>query len=119
MRDQAGRDSEEPWYSARCVFCHRIATDQKTYEERVILLRAEREEEATRLAEEEAEEYAAAHEACSYTGLIDLFHLFETEIGHGAEIFSLMRSSALEAKEYLDRYYDTGCEHSRRTPSKP
>jgi hypothetical protein len=115
-----GEDStrREPWYAARCIFCDERSGTLKTYEERVILLWAESEEQAIRLAEEEAQEYAAGSPGCSYTGFLDLFHLFDEEIGHRAEVFSLMRSSDLNQNDYLNRYYDTGSEHSRRDSPK-
>jgi hypothetical protein len=108
-------DNQEPWYSARCVFRHERPGDQTTYEERLILLRAECWEEAIRLAEEEATSYAACSERCTYTGFVDLFHLFEREIGHLTEIFSGMRSSDLSEGEYLNRYFDSGSELTQRT----
>ena len=115
MENAGAADNRETWYSARCIFCTEGLGPRKTYEERVILLRAECEDEAIRLAEEEAEEYAAESAGCSYTGFVDLFHLFESEIGHRVEVFSLMRSSVLSERDYLNRYYETGSEHSRRT----
>jgi hypothetical protein len=118
MENSGVTDNREPWYSARCIFCTEGLGLRRTYEERVILLRAESEDEAMRVAEEEAEEYAAGSEGWFYTGFVDLFHLFEPEIGHRIEVFSLMRSSDLSVREYLDRYYDAGSEHSRRTRSE-
>jgi hypothetical protein len=39
-----------------------------------------------------------------------VFHLFDETIGHGTEIYSLMRESQLSDKDYLDRFYDDGKE---------
>ena len=36
--------------------------------------------------------------------------LADETIGHGAELFSLLRESDLEPKEYLDAFFDTGDE---------
>ena len=111
-------DSQEPWFAARCIFCHLLAGTETTFEERIVLLRAASEEDAFRLAEEDAGEYAAGLEGCVYTGFVDLFHLFETEVGHRTEVFSLMRSSDLSEQEYLNRYYNTGLEHWRTEPEQ-
>jgi hypothetical protein len=89
----------EPWYSARCIFRFEKLGQRRIFEERVILLCAECEEEAIRIAEEEAEEYAAVSEGCFYTGLVDLFHIFEPKVGHRTEVFSLMRLSDLSERE--------------------
>lgn len=32
-------------------------------------------------------------------------------IPQGTEVFSLLRDSDLEPSEYLDTFFDTGCEH--------
>jgi hypothetical protein len=108
-------DDQEFWYSARCVFRHRTSESQPTYEERIVLLHATSEDDAMRDAEADAVEYAAGFEGCTYTGYVDLFHLFETHVGHRGEVFSLMRSSNLDTQEYLDRFFDTGTEHRRNT----
>jgi len=86
-----------------------------TYEERIVLLRATSEDDAMRVAEADAAEYAAGLEGCTYTGFVDLYRLIETHVGHRAEVFSLMRSTDLDVQEYLDRFFDTGAEHRRNT----
>ncbi len=108
-------DDQEVWYSARCVFRLRTSESQTTYEERIVLLRAMSEDDAMRVAEADAVEYAAGVEGCTYSGYVDLFRLFETHVGHRAEVFSLMRSSDLDTQGYLDRFFDTGTEHRRKT----
>ncbi len=110
-------DTDEPWYSARCLFCQERSGQPNTYEERVILIRAEGWDQAFQIAEDEAKEYAATGEGWSYTGFVELFHLFESTIGDRSEIFSLIRSSNLSESEFIDRYYDDGSEHSQRADS--
>ena len=114
MTFDEGEEQRERWYSARCVFCQERPGQSNLYEERVILINAGSEEQAIRIAEEEAEAYVADNnEGWFYTGFLDLFHLFDASVGHKIEVFSLMRTSDLKVRDYLDRYFDTGSEHGR------
>ncbi|PWJ51206.1 hypothetical protein SAMN06264364_12183 [Quadrisphaera granulorum] len=82
------------------------------YEERFTVWRAESMESAMALAEAEALEYARESDAgeVTFLGLLQGYRM-EGEPGHGAEVFSLVRSSDLGTREYLDRFFDTGDEH--------
>lgn len=104
----------EPWYAARCVFCHaigqRLPRRRHLYEERVIILRARSADEAIREAEREAREYARSTGA-RYLQFVETFHLLEKRVGSGSEVFSLMRSSNRAPDPFLSRYYDDGSEH--------
>jgi hypothetical protein len=108
--------SPEPWYGARCIFQHQNLQAKVpggfVYEERLILVFAASEEEAIEKAEAEAAEYAGSDS--TYLGYVDVFHVYETQIGEGTEVFSLMRSSNLMPEEYLNRFFDSGAEHQRR-----
>ena len=100
------------WYSVRCVFavgCRSEAVGE-TYEERITLWRASSAEEAIARAEAEALEYATVIEGFTYLGLAQSYQLAD-DVGDGAEVFSLMRDSELEPKEYLDVFFDVGTEH--------
>jgi hypothetical protein len=83
-----------------------------TYEERVTLWRASDFDEAIALAEEEANEYAGTL-GMVYLGLAQAFHPAESDMRSGAEIFSLVRQSGLEAEAYLTAFFDTGAEFQR------
>jgi hypothetical protein len=96
------------WFAVRHVI-----RSGRNFEERITLWRAASFDEAIALAEAEAVEYAAdigGHEAL---GLWQAYELPEPP-GHGVEVFSLIRASNLEPKEYLDRYFDTGDEFQQR-----
>lgn len=97
----------EPWYAAQCIFRHTDAGrgPKQTYEERIILLRANSADEAIARAEKEAKGYCADLNDCEYLGYVSVFHLFDDAPGDGTEIFSSMQRSDLTAKEYLDRHY--------------
>lgn len=102
------------WYAVRCVFrsawseeSEGLPPDVHLYEERVTLWRASSLEEAIALAEAEAVEFADRED--EYLGLAQAVPLYD-EPGHGAEVFSLMRSSRLDPDAYLDAFFDTGDE---------
>ncbi|MEU7903393.1 hypothetical protein [Actinoplanes sp. NPDC049118] len=105
-------DTRETWFSARCLF--RLAKGVRaTYEERITLWRASSPGEAVALAETEAGEYAA-DVAGEYLGLVQVYSMSD-QPGHGAELFSLLRESALEPRAYLDAFFDTGDERQATT----
>jgi hypothetical protein len=79
------------WFAVRCVVDH---ADLGVYEEGLTLWQAPTAEAAIGLAEDEVLEYARGLDSASYAGLAQAYELFD-EPGHGAEIFSLMRGSAL------------------------
>lgn len=107
------------WYAVRCLFestwpAIEQAEPSHRYEERITLWRAASIDEAIALAETEAEDYAKTVVGAPgpYLGLAQGCEL-EDEPGHGAEVFSLMRSSDLDSTVYLDTFFDTGREHQR------
>jgi len=104
------------WVSVRCVFRSLHGEDQ-VYEERVTLWQAPDAETAITLAEQEALEYAATVNGppgwpTEYLGLAQAYLLVDSP-SHGAEVFSLMRSSTLDSQTYLDVYFDSGTERQR------
>ncbi|HXA30547.1 MAG TPA: hypothetical protein VN193_17585 [Candidatus Angelobacter sp.] len=111
MTTEVNQAAPDPrWYAVRCIFHH---AELGTYEERITLWRADDGEEAVAKAESEASEYAAALEDVHDLGLQQAFHLFD-EPGEGGEVFSLMRASALEPREYVTRFFDTGLEREQQ-----
>jgi hypothetical protein len=110
--------SNDPWYSAKCIFFHkglRDESDVPVYEERIVLLKADSFDQAIEQAEEDAVQYASDVEDCEYCGFVDVYHLYDEAVGHGTEIYSLMRSSSLSIEDYLSTFYDTGAERSGPT----
>lgn len=105
------------WYAVRCVFrsawletADHLPPDEHLYEERITLWQATSTEEAIALAEAEAIEYA--DEDDEYLELAQAYKLVD-ELGQGAEVFSLMRSSSLDPDDYLDAHFDTGTERAQ------
>ena len=102
------------WFSVRCVF--RIfdearSVDGGAYEERITLWQANSSDEAIALAEAEAAEYVEGANI-EFAGLAQSFQLFDPPAS-GSEVFSLIRDSDLQPKDYLDRFFDTGAERQR------
>jgi hypothetical protein len=98
------------WFGVRCLFAHGRdeASGTATYEERITIWPADDFEDAIRLAETEAGEYAQAVEA-TYLGLAQVY-LMADDLGPGAEVFSLIRESPLPPRAYIDAFFDTGTE---------
>lgn len=100
-------------YSVRCIFRWAPRADQTKrhlYEERITVWAADTLDEAIELAEAEAAEYASEGE--EFLRLSQGFWMFEDLVlpRQGIEVFSLLRESDLEPREYLDAFFDTGLE---------
>lgn len=103
----------EPWYGVRLVY--RLTGGSKpAYEERVILVRADTDDDAIAQAELYSKDYEC--ETTEYTGYAMAFNIFDEHgpsLGPGVEVFSLIRRSELDVDAYLDRFHDTGNECCR------
>jgi hypothetical protein len=104
---------EESWYAVRCIFELRALPEGSThdYEERVTLWTASSLDHAIVQGEAEAHDYAARilDSGDVYLGLAQAYRLTDAP-GHGAEVFSLIRTSRLPPDSYLDTFFDTGDE---------
>ncbi len=105
MVDQHG---QRDWFCVRTVLKF-SGSQLSTYEERLTLWAVHDFETAVETAEHEAREYADSIPGCTYAGLAQAYRLSESP-GHGTEVFSLMRDSALEPNAYLSTFFDTGTE---------
>jgi hypothetical protein len=96
-------------YSVRCHF----QIDVRHYEERITVWQAASFDEAIDQAEAEAENYAERVDG-RYLGSCDCFHLADAgmQASQGAEIYSLIRASDLDADTYLRTFFFTGTERS-------
>ena len=95
------------WYSAQCIFVHgdKVHGPKQMYEERIVVLRAESMKAAIERAEKEAEKYCRDVKGCEFIGYVNVFELYDDEIGDCSEVFSSMRESHLVPKGYLDLHY--------------
>ncbi|WP_431676466.1 hypothetical protein [Kitasatospora sp. KL5] len=98
------------WYGVRCVF-EWTTPGGRAFEERITLWQASSADEAIALAEAEAETYAADN-GFDRLDFAQSYRLGGAP-GPGAEVFSLLRDSALEPSEYLDAFFDTGTERQQ------
>ncbi|HUN37444.1 MAG TPA: hypothetical protein VMU95_36065 [Trebonia sp.] len=104
-------DTASRWYGVRCLF-RWPGWEGQPYEERITVWRASSLDHAIELAEREAREYAAG-DGIEYLDFSQAYALdADGDIGAGAEVFSLLRDSDLSPGPYLDRFFDTGREHS-------
>jgi hypothetical protein len=110
--------SEASWFGAKTLYrwpdsYSEAGSEGYVYEERVIVLRARDADDAIVRAEEEAVRYAkAAADGTEYLGAVDVYEMFDG-VEDGAEVFSLLRSTPLAPKAFLDRYHDPDGTHSR------
>ena len=115
-RRKRTKATESPWWGAKVLFQHTDLAERRgetVFEERVVLIRARTAEQAIERAEKVARAYVKDLDGgCKYLGFLDVFHPWQTRIGSGSEIYSLMRTSRLSPKKYLDRFYDTGKERT-------
>jgi len=102
-------EQDDRWYAVRSLF--RIAGEpDSAYEERITLWRAGSFDEALEKAEAEATEYADFIGASYLPDFGQAYHLADAPPRDGAEVFSLIRDSALPAKPYVERFFATGQE---------
>src|SRR5207248_2714888 len=79
------------------------------YEERITVWRAGTLDEAIALAEADARDYAETLPPNEYLGLAQAYEMADS-LEQGADVFSLIRESHLQACDYLDAFFDTGSE---------
>lgn len=101
------------WFAVRSLLRHQFAASSDTYEERITLWCADTPDSALALAEDEAREHASilstADSPTEYVDFGQCYHLADP-LGHGAEVFSLMRDSDLEPEDYRAWFFETGGE---------
>ena len=103
------------WYAAKTVCKHQSVEDgipKTLFEERVVLLQAADFNDAVAKGELEAQEYCRSIENVTYIRYINVYRLCADVVGHGTEIFSLMRESELSDSDYLDHFHDDGKERT-------
>lgn len=96
------------------VTSNTVKSKAKLYEERIVILKATSFDDAIIEAEAEATNYAGKGTGLKYLGFDSVFRLFDDKITNRTEVFSLMRESSLTDKKYIDKYFDTGKERTKR-----
>ena len=103
----------EPWYGVRLVYRHLGSVP--SYEERVLIVRANDSDSAIARAEQLSRQNYES-ETTVYTDYAMAFNIFDEDrdcLPEGVEVFSLIRKSNLDADAYLDRFHDTGSEFTQ------
>ena len=93
------------WFAVR-----HVVRNGRSYEERITLWQSENFDAAIESAQTEAKAYCELDKSWQ---LLDLWQAFELEadaIADGAEVFSLIRESALDPEQYINRFFATGTE---------
>jgi hypothetical protein len=109
MSQDALISPSQPWCAVKCLFSHPSgahAEDHFFYEERITLWQVSSFDEAFALAEAEAAAYARSN-TCTFIRATDSFHLSDREVGHGSEVWSVMRRSGMEPESYAQNAGDT------------
>jgi hypothetical protein len=105
-------DQDDRWYAVRSLF-RLTGEGESAYEERITLWKAATLDEALETAAAEAAEYAEFAGTTYVAEFGQAYHLADAPPRHGAEVFSLVRDSALPAKPYVDRFFATGQERQQ------
>jgi hypothetical protein len=105
-------DQDDRWYAVRSLF-RLDGEGQSAYEERITLWQAGTLDEALERAAAEAAEYAEFAGTTYVAGFGQAYHLADAPPRHGAEVFSLVRDSALPPRPYVDRFFATGQERQQ------
>ena len=93
--------------AAKTIYKHHrleAGTPKVVFEERVVLLQASSFDDAIAQAKMEAREYCGPTGETVYLGFVNVYHLFDTSVGHRTEVYSLMRESTLSEKR-VSRYF--------------
>ncbi len=99
---------DKKWFSAKQIFLHEpnIKKIKPWYEERIILIKADNDDEAISKAIEDGNEYCKSDiETCSFLGLVDDFELYESEIEDRVEVYSKKVISSLDCNNFLSHFY--------------
>jgi hypothetical protein len=109
---------DEPWYAVKCLFLHKDLkrrNGKNNYEERILLVKANDFDEAISKAENEAVEYCKdLGDEVEYLKFCNAYHIAESEIEDGTEIYSLITKSELNKTDYINTHHDTGGELTKK-----
>lgn len=94
------------WYTAKGIFRHEPSAENAKpwYEERIVLIKADSEEDAIKQAAQEARKYSKAAE-CQLVEIVEAWEIHDDKLIHGTEIFSSKNISTLGPSEYLEQFY--------------
>lgn len=100
-------DTTEGWHAVRLL--HQVPPASgcgPAYEERITAWQCPDASAAMQRAEDDAAAYARASGCEAVAGFAQSYEMYDPP-AHGTEAFSLMRTSELEAGDYIDRFFPT------------
>lgn len=101
---EARKKDKQPWYAVKSIFYHHLPNK---YEERIVLFKATGFEDAETKAEQESKVYAQTLDDVDYIEWVDIFHLFDENVGDKVEVYSRLTASDLQPTQYIqEKYYD-------------
>jgi hypothetical protein len=101
---------KKSWFGAKGLFRHMDPDSpsiQDRYEESIVVLKAESEEQAEQRALEKFRKYAREELGIFFTGHYEICHLFDP-VRAGREVYWFMRISRLTPEKYVEKYWDDG-----------
>jgi hypothetical protein len=118
-RARLPRRKQQDWYAVKCLFewGRRVErSGRHCYEERIVLIRAVDEAQAVQRAEAEAQRYAGAlvragsdgpaiPSGIRYAGITNYFHLFDSRLTDGTEVYSVLHDSQLPRAAFIRRRF--------------
>lgn len=96
------------WYSAKCLYRRKPVNGirRQLFEERIILIRANSFDSAKSKAELESNKYSTESDLIEFVEILDIYELDSVkEITDGQEIYSLIFSSNLKPKAFIEKYF--------------
>ncbi len=100
--------SELNWFSAKQIFLHKPDNEKikPWYEERIIIVKAENEQNAIDKALKNGSDYCLNDdETCYFIGIVDNFELYDSEIDDEIEVYSKKIMSSLNSNEFISHFY--------------
>ena len=104
-------EDDSSWYAVRSLF-ETPGETESSYEERITLWQAGSLDDAMARASSEAAEYAEFAGAAHLAEFAQAYQLADAPPRDGAEVFSLVRDSALPPGPYIERFFETGTERT-------
>jgi hypothetical protein len=103
------------WFGVKTILIHLHESDStlRVYEESVLLVKADNFDDAIASAERIVRKNCSVL-SCEDSGFYNAFEITDDKLSNGVEVYSIMRESKIEIDKYLDKFYDTGFERTKK-----
>lgn len=92
----------QPWYGVKLLFSH----SNQLLEERIIIVRAQDFDNAQAIAMQNSREYVTGLDKAKFVAIVDIFHMFDEELGSGTEVYSRMNDVQGDVDRYIKEHYE-------------